>query len=118
MTGYKPSPEAGPCSAGAVPPVCAQAFMTGFDDKHCDPDLYDDGGVCTVDLVHSCVLQGFYPGGTAIAFRQMTNWASRQGFTEFVRDRAKVLLRKPTCSSGLSFPTTPWRAQKLPDFRG
>jgi hypothetical protein len=37
-------------------------------------------------------MQGFYPGGTAIAFRQMTNWASRQGFTEFVRDRAKVLL--------------------------
>lgn len=24
-------------------------------------------------------LKGFYPGGTAIAFRQATNWASRQG---------------------------------------
>ena len=23
-------------------------------------------------------LKGFYPGGTAIAFRQATNWASRQ----------------------------------------
>lgn len=34
--------------------------------------------------------RGFYPGGTAIAFRQATNWASRQGFTEFVRDRLKV----------------------------
>ena len=33
---------------------------------------------------------GFYPGGTAIAFRQATNWASRQGFTEFVRARFKV----------------------------
>lgn len=33
---------------------------------------------------------GFYPGGTAIAFRQATNWASRQGFTEFVRVRFKV----------------------------
>jgi hypothetical protein len=29
-------------------------------------------------------------GGTAIAFRQATNWASRQGFTEFVRARFKV----------------------------
>jgi hypothetical protein len=29
--------------------------------------------------------QGFYPGGIAIAFRQATNWASRQGFTEFIR---------------------------------
>ena len=34
---------------------------------------------------------GFYPGGTAIAFRQATNWASRQGFTEAVRHRFKLL---------------------------
>ena len=27
-------------------------------------------------------IKGFYPGGTAIAFRQATNWASRQGFTD------------------------------------
>jgi hypothetical protein len=31
--------------------------------------------------------KGFYPGGTAIAFRQATNWASRQGFTDAVRER-------------------------------
>eukprot|EP00181_Compsopogon_caeruleus_P001515 CAMPEP_0184685790 /NCGR_PEP_ID=MMETSP0312-20130426/20216_1 /TAXON_ID=31354 /ORGANISM="Compsopogon coeruleus, Strain SAG 36.94" /LENGTH=284 /DNA_ID=CAMNT_0027140249 /DNA_START=121 /DNA_END=975 /DNA_ORIENTATION=- len=31
-------------------------------------------------------LRGFYPGGTAIAFRQATNWASRQGFTEKTRE--------------------------------
>ena len=37
-------------------------------------------------------VQGFYPGGTAIAFRQMTNWASRQGFTEAVRDQFKLRL--------------------------
>uniref|UniRef100_A0A0G4ICQ9 Mitochondrial carrier protein n=1 Tax=Chromera velia CCMP2878 TaxID=1169474 RepID=A0A0G4ICQ9_9ALVE len=30
-------------------------------------------------------IKGFYPGGTAIAFRQATNWASRQGLTEWVR---------------------------------
>ena len=35
-------------------------------------------------------LAGFYPRGTAIAFRQATNWASRQGFTEFVRARFKL----------------------------
>lgn len=34
-------------------------------------------------------LKGFYPGGSAIAFRQMTNWASRQGLTEFVRIRMR-----------------------------
>lgn len=37
-------------------------------------------------------LKAFYPGGTAIAFRQATNWASRQGFTEFIRHRMKVAL--------------------------
>ena len=36
--------------------------------------------------------QGFYPGGTAIAIRQMTNWASRQGFTEAVRNQFKLRL--------------------------
>lgn len=30
-------------------------------------------------------IKGFYPGGTAIAFRQASNWASRQGFTEYIR---------------------------------
>lgn len=30
-------------------------------------------------------VKGFYPGGSAIALRQMTNWASRQGFTEWAR---------------------------------
>ena len=36
-------------------------------------------------------VKGFYPGGTALAFRQASNWASRQGFTEGVRERFKVL---------------------------
>jgi len=30
-------------------------------------------------------IKGFYPGGSAIAFRQATNWASRQGFTDATR---------------------------------
>jgi hypothetical protein len=34
-------------------------------------------------------IRGFYPGGTAIAFRQATNWASRQGFTDAVREVLK-----------------------------
>eukprot|EP00043_Microstomoeca_roanoka_P005865 m.58584 g.58584 ORF g.58584 m.58584 type:complete len:294 (-) comp13158_c0_seq1:780-1661(-) len=34
-------------------------------------------------------IRGFYPGGTAIAFRQATNWASRQGFTDTVREVIK-----------------------------
>lgn len=35
-------------------------------------------------------IKGFYPGGTAIALRQATNWASRQGFTEAIRQRFKI----------------------------
>lgn len=34
-------------------------------------------------------IRGFYPGGSAIAFRQASNWASRQGITEWVRVRAR-----------------------------
>lgn len=34
-------------------------------------------------------LKGFYPGGTAIAMRQATNWASRQGLTEYARKNLK-----------------------------
>lgn len=30
-------------------------------------------------------IKGFYPGGSAIAFRQASNWASRQGLTEWAR---------------------------------
>ena len=37
-------------------------------------------------------IRGLYPGGSALAFRQASNWASRQGFTEFVRSKAKVML--------------------------
>jgi len=38
-----------------------------------------------VETFRSKGVKGFYPGGTAIAFRQATNWASRQGFTDFFR---------------------------------
>uniref|UniRef100_A0A7S1J7M5 Mitochondrial carrier protein n=2 Tax=Eutreptiella gymnastica TaxID=73025 RepID=A0A7S1J7M5_9EUGL len=34
-------------------------------------------------------IKGFYPGGSAIAMRQASNWASRQGFTEFVRNQMR-----------------------------
>merc|ERR1712096_6047 len=35
-------------------------------------------------------IKGFYPGGVALAFRQASNWASRQGFTEFFRTRVAM----------------------------
>lgn len=37
-------------------------------------------------------MKGFYPGGVAIAFRQATNWASRQGFTDATRQYLKKWL--------------------------
>jgi len=47
---------------------------------------------------------GFYPGGTAIAFRQATNWASRQGCTEFVRSRFKALFHRGDADAALTKP--------------
>eukprot|EP00041_Stephanoeca_diplocostata_P012354 m.207214 g.207214 ORF g.207214 m.207214 type:complete len:216 (-) comp18922_c1_seq2:1002-1649(-) len=72
------------------------------------------GGVCQVSVMGPCTflvtsmvtgtksmgeqirttwssngIRGFYPGGVAIAFRQASNWASRQGFTDAVREGMK-----------------------------
>ena len=51
------------------------------------------GSASTLQLAQSTYavkgIRGFYPGGSAIAFRQMTNWASRQGLTEWVRIRMR-----------------------------
>lgn len=35
-------------------------------------------------------IRGLYRGAPAVAVRQATNWASRQGFTEFVRPRIPI----------------------------
>lgn len=53
-------------------------------------------------------ITGFYPGGTAIAFRQATNWASRQGFTEAVRERFKVLLHDGDSHAKLTVAQEAW----------
>jgi hypothetical protein len=37
-------------------------------------------------------IAGFYPGGVALAFRQGTSWASRQGFTDGIRHLMKVYI--------------------------
>jgi hypothetical protein len=39
-------------------------------------------------------VKGFYPGGVPIAWRQATNWASRQGFTEIARGQLKTSFHK------------------------
>lgn len=48
-------------------------------------------------------IKGFYPGATAIAARQASNWAMRQGFTEFVRDKMKMAVYGDT-KAKLSVP--------------
>jgi hypothetical protein len=53
-------------------------------------------------------IKGFYPGGTAIAFRQATNWASRQGFTEAVREQFKVIFHDGDKSAKLTVAQEAW----------
>jgi len=43
-------------------------------------------------------IKGFYPGGTALMFRQSSNWASRQGFTEIIRGKYKGYFSKEKMS--------------------
>ncbi|GBG27184.1 Citrate/oxoglutarate carrier protein [Hondaea fermentalgiana] len=47
-------------------------------------------------------IRGFYPGASAIAFRQATNWASRQGFTEFARGQIKTLVHGDAADAKLT----------------
>lgn len=48
------------------------------------------GGVISKTYKEKGFFKGFYPGASAIAARQATNWASRQGFTEFFRLKMAV----------------------------
>lgn len=66
--------------------ICATHFTTCV--PHIRHTFYH---ICTTHALITCTsFQGFYKGGSAIALRQMSNWASRQGFTEAVRDRFKI----------------------------
>eukprot|EP00049_Salpingoeca_infusionum_P025684 m.21199 g.21199 ORF g.21199 m.21199 type:complete len:326 (+) comp8255_c0_seq2:573-1550(+) len=75
-------------------------FIAGFGGGVCQVSVM---GPCTYLITASVIgntsmlqqikstwssqgLRGFYPGGMALAFRQATNWASRQGFTDAIRE--------------------------------
>ena len=42
------------------------------------------------DVVRERGIVGLYRGASAVAYRQATNWASRQGFTEWIRPRIPI----------------------------
>lgn len=52
-------------------------------------------------------IKGFYPGGTALLFRQSSNWASRQGFTEAIREQLKNIKYADKVKKGESVKLTP-----------
>lgn len=53
-----------------------------------------DGDVSALEVVQRIIkergVSGLYRGAPAVAMRQASNWASRQGFTEFVRPRIPI----------------------------
>eukprot|EP01069_Polyplicarium_translucidae_P009222 Polyplicarium_translucidae@DN3299_c0_g2_i1.p1 len=53
-------------------------------------------GTSLLEAIRRYRLREMYAGSSAIAFRQATNWASRQGFTEFFRGRFARLERGET----------------------
>lgn len=85
VTGFVAGAGGGVCQVVVMGPCTflVTAAVTG------DKSITTSQRVRNVYAAHG--LKGFYPGGTAIAFRQATNWASRQGFTEVVRGRFKIL---------------------------
>lgn len=95
LTGFGVSPGLAGALAGAGGGCCQTVIMgpctylvTGRVTG--DPN---EGSMQRIKRTYAASgIKGFYPGGTAIALRQMTNWASRQGFTEAVRSQFKVRL--------------------------
>ncbi|TMW56359.1 hypothetical protein Poli38472_006369 [Pythium oligandrum] len=83
-TGFLAGAGGGVCQVVVMGPCTflVTAAVTG------DKSITTSQRVSNVYKAHG--IKGFYPGGTAIAFRQATNWASRQGFTEIVRGRFKL----------------------------
>lgn len=85
-------PTASGLLAGAGGGVC-QTVVMGPCTFLVTGAVTGDKSVSTMERVKRTYarsgIKGFYPGASAIAFRQATNWASRQGFTEFVRGQLK-----------------------------
>ena len=74
---------------------CAQSLVMGPTSlivTACIDASSDDGGPISALRVAQQVVKergvlGLYRGAPAVAMRQATNWASRQGFTEFIRPK-------------------------------
>jgi hypothetical protein len=67
----------GPCTFLVTAAVTSKN-QSEFSTVKCIKDTWSNKGFA-----------GFYPGGSAIAFRQATNWASRAGFTEIIQQQYK-----------------------------
>jgi hypothetical protein len=86
MTGVIGGAGAGVCQTTVMGPCTfvVTAVVTGSKDTSVMKTVSDTWAAKG--------LKGFYPGASAIAARQASNWAMRQGFTEFVRDKVKGVL--------------------------
>lgn len=82
MTGILAGAGAGVAQVSVMGPCTfvVTAVVTGGKDTSV-------GGVISKTYKEKGFFKGFYPGASAIAARQASNWASRQGFTEFFRSR-------------------------------
>eukprot|EP01062_Namystynia_karyoxenos_P026103 TRINITY_DN20399_c0_g1_i1.p1 TRINITY_DN20399_c0_g1~~TRINITY_DN20399_c0_g1_i1.p1 ORF type:complete len:310 (+),score=109.77 TRINITY_DN20399_c0_g1_i1:87-932(+) len=84
------SPFVGGCIAGAGGGVCqtvVMAPMTYLVTAKVTGDKNVSWGKRVANTYRAKGITGFYPGASAVAFRQATNWASRQGFTDAVRQQ-------------------------------
>ncbi len=82
-TGFLAGAGGGVCQVVVMGPCTflITAAVTATDGKHVS--VTDKAA----EVWKAKGIKGFYPGGTAIAFRQATNWACRQGFTDGIREQ-------------------------------
>jgi len=101
------NPTVAGLSAGAIGGVC-QTIVISPMTFLVTGAVTGDQSISTTQRIKSTFtkhgIRGFYPGGTAIAFRQATNWASRQGFTEFVRQQFLVQFHQGNMDAKLTKP--------------
>jgi len=70
--------------------ACVSAMNNNDDNEGDDESTPVSAIEVAKRVVRERGIGGLYRGSSAVAVRQATNWASRQGFTEFVRPRIPV----------------------------
>jgi hypothetical protein len=90
LIGFVSGAGGGACQALVMGPTSLIVTKCVAEAKQNDGKPVSALRVAT-EVIEERGILGIYRGSTAVAMRQATNWASRQGFTEFIRPRIPIV---------------------------